>query len=444
MLFETFLQQLQSAGLQPSTSRLLLAVSGGIDSMVMLHLFSRTSYRVAVAHCNFRLRGEASDADERLVSETAAAYGMPLHVKHFDTEAYAAEKKISIQMAARELRYVWFEQLCRDHAYTQVAVAHHGDDDIETFFINLGRGTGIRGLSGMASVTSARIVRPLLATDRPSIEAYAFQHDVTYREDASNASDKYIRNRIRHHLIPVMQEIFPQYREGMRHSMHLLADASAVFHRYVQIVTDQYVRTDHDRITVDLSFWTKEPAPRTLLYELLRPYGFSSGQAASVANMVQTESQSGRACCSDAWRLLVERGCLLLVPRQDDGDETYLVTSDMQRLEYPLTWRMDRVDIKDFRLSRSSRVAQLDADKVTFPLTLRHWRKGDWFCPLGMHGRQKLSDFWINNKTSLPDKKAQWLLCSGPDILWIPGHRMDDRFKVTPATRSVWIITLDK
>lgn len=443
MLFENFLTQLRDSGIGPSTDRLLLAVSGGIDSMVLLHLFSQTDFCVAVAHCNFCLRGEASDGDERLVRDAAASYGMPLHVIRFDTEKYAAEKKISIQMAARELRYDWFDALCREHGYTRIVTAHHGDDDIETFFINLGRGSGIRGLDGMAAGPTARIVRPLLAADRPAIAAYAAEHHVAYREDASNASDKYVRNKIRHHLLPVMEDIFPQYREGMRHSMHLLSETAAVLDRYVQLASAKYVSESADGVSIDLSFRTQEPSPQTLLYEMLRPYGFSPGLVQSAWTMIEKDTLSGRECSNGAWRLLTERGRLLLVPQKVSEDEQFSITSDMTELTRPLRWHMEWADMARFKLSRSPLVGQFDADKTVFPLTLRHWRPGDWFCPLGMRGRQKLSDYWINHKCSLPEKTAQWLLCSGQDIIWIPGQRIDDRFKVTSETRRVLIITLN-
>ncbi|MBQ5997012.1 MAG: tRNA lysidine(34) synthetase TilS [Bacteroidales bacterium] len=441
MLFDAFQRYISESALLTPSDRILAAVSGGVDSMVMLHLLSRTSFRTAVAHCNFRLRGEASDADELLVCETAAAYGMPFHRIAFDTAQYAEEHRISIQMAARELRYAYFERLCRENGYTRVAVAHHGDDAIETFFINLGRGTGIRGLTGMAH-GPATVVRPMLFTDRDGIAAYAEQHGVTYREDASNASDKYLRNNIRHHLLPAMARIFPGYRDSMRRTMGLLSETERIYAAYIASETDRCMRREGDTVCIDTDLLRRAQAPRTLLYEMLHPFGFSAQQIQHLEELIQRPDLSGKQLSNKYYRLWCDRQTLMVEPLRTGGEEGCFIDADTVCLEHPIRLRIERLPAAGYRLTKDPQVAQFDADRVSFPLELRHWRAGDRFCPLGMKGSQKLSDYWVNRKVPVPEKNRKWLLCRGGDILWIVGERIDDRFRITPGTRTILKINL--
>lgn len=442
MLLDAFQRYISESALLTPSDRVLAAVSGGVDSMVMLHLLSRTSFRTAVAHCNFHLRGEASDADEQLVRETAAAYGMPFHSIAFDTAQYAEEHRISIQMAARELRYAYFERLCRENGYTRVAVAHHGDDAIETFFINLGRGTGIRGLTGMDR-GPAPVVRPMLFTDRDGIAAYAAQHGVTYREDASNASDKYLRNNIRHHLLPALARIFPHYRDSMRHTMGLLAETERIYAACIASEIARCMRCEGGQVRIDTVLLRQSVAPHTLLYEMLHPYGFSEQQTDDLDDLLQRPDFSGKQLSNKHYRLWCDRQALTVVPQGTAGEEEgCTIGADTVCMECPVRLRIERLPAAGYRLIKDPQVAQFDADRVTFPLELRHWRAGDRFCPLGMKGSQKLSDYWVNRKVPVPEKDKKWLLCRGDDILWIVGERIDDRFRVTPETRTILRINL--
>ena len=443
MLLAPFIRNLEAEGYASLSDTLLLAVSGGIDSMVMWDLFRRAGYRVAVAHCNFALRGQDSDADERMVREQAEAQHVPFHAERFDTKAYAASHKISVEMAARELRYRFFAGLCTRYGYKAVATAHHADDAIETWFLHLGRGAGIHGLQGMSSGGS--VIRPLLFATRQQIASYAQQHAISYREDATNQSDQYLRNRIRHQLLPVFGRIFPSYRSRMQHTMRLMSDVEKIYDGYMESTISKIVTADDGGLTVHIPSLCATAAPLSVLYELLHTRGFSERQLYSIWKTLQRGRFSGKTFRSASWTLWIDREYLFIEPAstQDAGGQV-VIPASCTSLQTPVPLRFDMLPVSRWTLCKEASVAQLDADRVTFPLVLRKWRAGDAFCPLGMSGRtKKVSDYWIDRKLPLREKRTRWILCDRNQIVWLVGDRIDDRVKVTSSTRQVLYITLN-
>lgn len=425
--------------------RVLLAVSGGVDSVVMCHLFHLAGFDFGIAHCNFQLRGEASEGDAIFVKALAAKLGVPFFSKSFDTQAFADEQKISIQMAARELRYAWLEDIRQRHDYQQIATAHHLNDSIETFFYNFAKGTGIRGLQGIP-MKNGRIIRPLLFATKDEILAFANAKNLAYRADASNEESKYDRNKIRHHVIPTLREInsdFEQTSAGnlrrIQETMHLFDWALAQIRREAVAETSGGIRMDVAKVL------EHQPAVQTILYEFLNPFGFHADQ---IGQMLESfERQSGAIFYSETHRLLVDREFFVIEKQTfDTGQEQFVISAGTREF---------RTDVGNFTFAyktgrpetftSDSFIVHLDAEKITFPLTLRHWQAGDFFYPLGLSGsRQKLQDFFTNQKLSRFEKERVWLLLSGNEICWVVGHRLDERFKITDETTSYWVIRFQK
>ncbi len=431
-----FIRYMTEQCLAAPDRKVLAAVSGGIDSMVMLRLLHQAAIDCAVAHCNFRLRGDDSDGDELLVKEKAAEYGYTFHTIRFDTEVYAREKGLSIQMAARELRYRRFDELAGEHGYDYIAVAHNRDDRIETLLINLARGTGIRGLTSMKPA-NGKVIRPLLFASRDDITAYAETHRVAFREDSSNASDKYARNYIRHHVIPGLEQYFPDIRQAIENGIEHFSGTEAFCDEAVERYRRLIVRAEGDTMHIDLPGLLESPSPKTLLYEILRPFGFSDAAITDILS--ETRRQSGRQFYSDTHRLLRDRQRLIVQPstRREAACE-YAVDDNIAALHDPVTLRFDKFDIDTtYTPERNPHVACLDYDKLRFPLLLRTWRQGDFFLPLGMKNKKKLSDFFTDGKISLFEKERCRVLVSDDKIVWVIGMRIDDRFKITDKTKRV-------
>jgi tRNA(Ile)-lysidine synthase len=435
MLFEKFNSFVKDHNWFDADSRILLAVSGGIDSSVMMHLFQRSSIVCAIAHCNFQLRGDESNDDEIFIRERAASLNLQIFITRFETSAYAAENHLSIQMAARELRYNWFEKLAEAHQFDYIAVAHNHDDALETFFINLGRGTGINGLTGMPLV-SGNVIRPLLFASRAEIEQYANEQDISFREDSSNASDKYLRNYTRHKIIPVLQEAFPHFKKSLSQSLQKLNDARLIYQFAIDTLVKNMVRQEKDFIYIDISLLLQSPAPKTVLFEILRQYSFSS---ASVEEIFQlTEAIPGKLFYSSTHKLVKDRQCFIISKLEHEHTAKYYIEEGTTAINHPVHLSFEVFDKEvGFEIEKNSLVAQLDYDKLSFPLILRKWQAGDYFIPLGMKEMKKLSNFFIDSKLSIIDKDNTWLLISGDQIVWIVGKRIDDRFKVTENTGKI-------
>lgn len=419
---------------------ILLGISGGVDSVVMAYIFKTAGYRFSIAHCNFQLRGDESNDDEMLVRELAKKYEVPFHCKRFDTVNYAKDNKLSLQMAARELRYNWFEELRNAHGYCCIAVATHKDDEIETMLINLTRGTGIAGLHGIMP-KQGNVIRPMLFATRAVIERYAKKYKLPFRNDSSNLSDKYIRNKLRNHIVPVLMSINPGLKETMARSIEHFRDVETIYRNAVEkqrmLITEQRP----DGLHFSLEKLKKIEPLRTYLYEFLRPYNFKE----DVVEQIETslDGVSGKQFFSSSHCLIKDREALIVFPLQQPDKLTGIIHRGTRSLNVPLKLVLKVRNAKDITILKSPDIAYLDYSLLDFPLIVRRWQKGDRFVPVGMKGRKKISDFLIDSKVPLHIKDNIFvLITAGGEIVWIVGLRIDDRFKVTGKTKKVLSVIL--
>ncbi len=421
----------------------LVAISGGADSVALLHVLVRSGYECVAAHCNFHLRGEESDSDEAFVRGFCESLGVRLHVAQFDTKAYASQKHISIEMAARDLRYDWFFSLLDELKIPVVAVAHHADDAAETFFLNLTRGAGVRGLAGMKSV-QGRVVRPLLSVSRHEIELYCKANGLDYVTDCTNNSDDYARNRIRHHVIPEFKKLNPSFLTTMGNNMNHVAQVLAIFEEQVKMFKESYVSETDSGLFVDIDGLKKLQNPEPFIYEILLPCGLSPKLIHDVARSV-TGANWGRVFFSSTHRVVVDRRGIIAQDKAaiSDAEERIVVDSLPANLQKPVMANLRFFDKEEgFAPSRDPKTMHLDADKVSLPLIFRHWKKGDVFRPLGMCGQKKLSDFFTDAKMSQVDKESAWIVESNGVIVCVLGMRMDDRFKLSPSSSHILEISV--
>lgn len=439
-MVEQFLKYIHSERLFHSSQRILLAVSGGADSMLMLHLFADAGFSVAVAHCNFGLRGTESDGDEKFVSDYCDQHNLAFFMKRFNTEEFASQEGISIEMAARDLRYEWFNSLLDQHGFDFLATAHHQDDVIETFFINLSRGSGIKGLSGIQP-KSGKIIRPMLFTNRTEILDYCVRLKIDFRTDSSNLETIYKRNLIRHEILPLLEQLNTAFRKNALKTIGTLQETGQLFQqKLAEIRTFVFSEDDQGAMIHIDKLLTLSPI-RTILFELIREFGFQAEQVDDIIESLSKES--GRKFFSGEYRLVKDREYLLISPFNDNSDQVFYINEEDMLVTHPIRLKLEKFDrSSDFRFSTHSEVIDLDLDKLEFPLILRHWQQGEYFQPLGMSGLKKLSDFFIDEKYSIPEKESSWILASGNHLVWLVGKRMDDRFKITSKTRSILRIRL--
>ncbi len=426
--------------------RVLLAVSGGIDSTVMVHLFHEAKFKFAIAHCNFGLRGNESHEDELFVKTLALQLKVSFFSEKFDTEAIASDRGISIQMAARELRYYWFEKVRVEHNFDYIATGHHLDDQVETFLINLIRGTGIAGLHGIP-VKNDFVIRPMMFTYRNDVEQFAKKHRITYRTDHSNNETKYLRNKVRHEIIPLLCGINPEFTHGLTESISRIGDFEQIGKQTLDEWCKKAMSAQGREKVINVSFLLNTVPLEPYLWELLYPYGFNETQVSNIIGCLRKET--GKVFCSSKYRLVKERDQLvmsLIEPEMHEKPVKIGSFMHKKRMSKPLPLSLERIsDVDNYEIPLTGNIASLDFGKLHFPLILRKWQPGDTFSPLGMKKKKtKLSDFFINQKFSLRDKEQTWLLCSGNDIVWIIGHRIDHRYRVTAATKEVLcIVTRD-
>lgn len=439
-MVEQFLKYVHSEKLFHSSQQVLLAVSGGADSMLMLHLFVQNGFPVAVAHCNFGLRGKESDGDEQFVGDYCDLHNVAFHSKKFDTHEYAQAQGISIEMAARELRYNWFDELLERHGYDFLATAHHQDDVIETFLINLSRGSGIRGLSGIQP-KSGNIIRPMLFTNRAEILDYCHRMAVAYRTDSSNEDTIYKRNLIRHEIIPVLELVNAAFRRNALKTIGTLNETGILFQQRMSEIRASVYSEDELGAMIHIEKLMNFSPLRTILFELIREFGFQPEQIDDIIDSLTKES--GRKFYSEDYRLIKDRDYLLIAPNPSGQEKLFYIGEDCAKLSFPVHLSIGKMErTADFRYSTNPNVADLDMDKLEFPLILRHWQEGEYFQPLGMTGLKKLSDFFIDEKYSIPEKENAWILVSGNRPVWIIGKRLDDRFKITVKTKRILRIKL--
>lgn len=420
-----------------SSKKLLLATSGGIDSMVMLHLFQQLDYQIAIAHCNFQLRGVESFEDQKFIQDYADTNAVPVYITQFDTTAFAEDYKLSTQVAARELRYSWFYELLETEKYDYILTAHHADDNLETFLINLSRGTGLDGLTGIPE-KNENVVRPLLAFSQQEIEEYAELNHIKWREDSSNASDKYVRNKIRHHLVPMLKELNPNFLTSFHKTQIYLQEAQNMVDDAAIMVYQQVATPEGENISFDLKKLKKLPNYKSYLYQWLNEFGFSAWN--DIYDLV--ESQSGKYVFSSEYRLLKDRETLILSPLDFTVEkQEYFIDASQTVVNVPLNITFSPV--ADMAIP-SNKTIFVDSNKLEYPLTLRCWNEGDQFQPFGMNGKsKKISKFFKDEKLSLLEKENTWLLCSDNTIVWVVGLRQDERFKIENTTKNILKIQLD-
>ncbi|WP_175628817.1 tRNA lysidine(34) synthetase TilS [Bacteroides acidifaciens] len=422
MIQQRIIQYIDKEDLFSSDSNILVALSGGADSVALLCILHAAGYHCEAAHCNFHLRGEESNRDEQFVRQLCKKYEIRLHTVDFDTTRYATENHISIEMAARELRYNWFEEVRTKCQADVIAVAHHQDDSVETILLNLIRGTGITGLLGIRPRNGA-IVRPLLCINREEILHYLQSIGQDYVTDSTNLEDEYTRNKIRLNVLPLMQTINPSVKNSLIETSNYLNDVSAIYNRYIEEAKTRITTSEGIRIRQLL----KEPAPEALLFEILHPLGFNSAQIKDIANSLH--GQPGKQFSSKEWRVIKDRELLLLEKAQSENKEELPFLIIKEEKEYT----------PDFLIPREKEIACFDADKLNGEISYRKWQTGDTFVPFGMKGKKKISDYLTDRKFSISQKERQWVLCCGKRIAWLIGERTDNRFRIDETTQRIVI-----
>lgn len=437
-MLNEFLNYIDENQLIRKCDKLLVAVSGGIDSMVMADIFIRSRIEMGIAHCNFCLRGVESDKDEELVRKLASSHNKPFFSVRFDTMGYSAEKGISIQMAARELRYKWFEEIRKKNGYDNIAVAHNLNDNIETVLINLTRGTGIAGLTGMKN-SANHIIRPLLFATREEIEKYCIKHNLKFREDSSNAETKYTRNKIRHLVIPVLKEINPSIEMTLNETAERLNAANDIVNYFTDKLRKNLFKKADDSVVVNISSLKASLANNTLTYELFKQFGITGSMVPDLKKIVTGET--GGQLFTDSHRFLKNRNDIIISIRSEVKDEYFKAESVSGLRKIPAILSVRQLSAgKAFRIPSERTTACLDSDSIIFPVIIRKWLPGDSFYPLGMKKKKKLSDYFIDHKFSRIDKEKALIMESDGNIVWILGERIDDRFKVTDAAKKILII----
>jgi tRNA(Ile)-lysidine synthase len=414
--------------------KILLAVSGGVDSMVMTRLFTEGGFDAAIAHCNFGLRGKESDADEKLVNEVAALAGMEVFTKRFETKKYAKQNRMSTQMAARQLRYEWFEQIRLKNGFDFIATAHHNDDHIETILINMIRATGLRGLKGIP-VKAGHIIRPLSGFSRSQIMKFAEIQNIPFREDASNAEDAYVRNKLRHHVIPVLKEINPG--TGLPQVARIAGEAAELLEFFIDKECQNLVSPDKEGIRISISELLRYPTTGYLLYELLRPYGFLSAVVEDINENLQ--NQAGKLFYSQTHVCCKDRDALIVQPKQQVSTDFFSIEKDQDICKVPewIFYFKEKPYNPQMTLPSNNFTVFLNMDKLQFPLKLRHPIPGDSFTPLGMKGKKKISDFLTDRKIPVIKKQKIWLLESKNQIVWVAGLQISNHFRVTEKTSHI-------
>jgi tRNA(Ile)-lysidine synthase len=479
---QRFQQYISDNYLFSSKDTLLLAVSGGIDSVVLCQLCKQAGYTFVIAHCNFKLRGAESERDAAFVQQLALRYNVPVHIKEFDTAAYAEESKLSIQEAARELRYNWFAELLSignrqspsdrviragaignsasgihdsrlpihdlksgttNHPQpTVLLTAHHLDDNIETMLMHFFRGTGIHGLRGMLP-KQAHIVRPLLFARRQEIKQFATEHNLTWVEDSSNASDKYSRNYFRNQLIPLVQKIYPEVENNLANNLRRFADMEELYEQAVVQHKKKLLEQKGGEVHISVLKLKKAQPLNALIYEIIKMYGFSSAQIDEVIKLL--DSESGRYVQSATHRIIKNRRWLIVAPAQSEQAQNLVIDEDESKVVFENGELVfEQLNGKNVQVINDSAIALIDKGELQFPLLLRKWKKGDYFYPLGLNKKKKLARFFIDQKLSLTDKEKVWVVESNKKIVWVVGLRIDDRFKLTEATKQVLKIKLIK
>lgn len=435
-LIEKFSQYLSSLNGFHKQHKFLLTVSGGIDSVVLCDLFSKCDIDFVIAHCNFQLRGEESVRDENFVRELAAGYGKSLHVIHFDTKAFAKEHKLSTQVAARDLRYNWFRQLLAEGKATYIVTAHHVDDNIETVVMNFFRGTGLKGLIGMDEHFE-KVWRPLLSFRKQEIVDYAANCQLEHVEDSSNASSNYTRNYFRNDLLPAIAKVFPGVEENIIKNTRRLIEVEKVYEQAIAMHKAKLIEPKGREEHIAILKLMKTGVARTILWEMISSKNFSAAQVDEVLKL--TDAANGSFIESSSHRIIKNRNWLIIAGKETADQQDHLVIEEHdKKIAFPGGVLVIEKNLPaEVCITSDKLIALVDESELQFPLLLRKWKQGDYFYPLGMQKKKKLSRFFIDQKLSLIEKENAWVLESNKRIVWVIGQRIDDRFKVTPKTKAI-------
>lgn len=430
--------------IKDKTEKIIVGVSGGLDSVVLLDILNKLGYTCIVAHCNFHLRGEESNRDEQFVYELAQSLNLKFLKIDFDTYKYAKEQKISIEMAARELRYNWFEKMSQEHQTPYIAIAHNANDSVETVLLNLIRGTGLKGLLGI-SVQNDKVIRPLINTFRDELEVYAENNNIKYIVDSTNLEDDYARNKIRNLVLPILSEINPATIQNIHHSTTILSDNWGIYTETIENIKQNVIQESDEEILIDIEKIQKLKYRNSILFELLRTYNFNSSSVADINKAIEN-NQSGKIFYSPTHTLLRDRDVLIINKNsENDESKTFIISPKDEEIAEPihLSFRFLKKG-SNFNYSTDKNKIHLDADKLNTQLQIRKWKEGDYFYPLGMKGRKKLSDYFIDSKINSFEKKNIYLLLSDDDIVWIIGRQIDNRYKISNKTQNIVEITYFK
>jgi len=434
-LQQQFIEHYKNKGWGCASKPVLVAVSGGRDSMTLADLFLKNKISFIVAHCNFQLRGEEANADEELVKKWCAENDVPFYRNHFDTKVIAKEWKKGIQETARKLRYDWFGELCKIHRFNYIATAHHADDDVETLLINLFKGTGINGLQGIPE-QNGNIIRPLLFATRAMIDEYASENHIIYRDDASNEDDKYLRNAVRHHILPGIEKYFPYVARQIHESIGRFSQAQEIYNESIQQKIRKLTQQKGKDLYIPVRKLQHIKPLETLCYELFKPYGFSGLQTKQLMELMY--ATAGKWMTSSTHKVIKDREFLIVTALKTMATDLISIENLPSKIEVEgMSFHFSEIS-KPQLLSTSSTIALIDFSKIEFPILLRKWRTGDYFYPLGMGmKKKKLSRFFIDQKIPLHEKENIWVVESNRKIVWIAGSRLDERFKITEKTTGI-------
>ncbi len=438
-----FIQHVIANSLFKKTDKLLIAVSGGVDSVVLCDLCFHAGFNFEIAHCNFQLRGNDSEADEKFVIELASKYKVKHHVVKFDTEKFAADNKQNIQLAARNLRYTWFNHiLSNDTSITNILTAHHADDNLETILMNFFKGTGINGLKGIQSNHAGiggKIVRPLLFANKSELIDYAKSNNCQWREDVSNESDKYTRNFFRNQIIPLIENVIPEAKANVQNNIKRFNEIAVIYDNAILNIKSKLLERKVNEIHIPVLKLIKHDAFETILFEIIKPYNFTSSQLNDAIHLLHADS--GKYVLSYSHRILKNRNWLIISPNETQDESVFIIESDTKIVHFGSN-KITIENTSSTQFSNDSAIALLDLKNIQFPLMLRKWKQGDYFYPLGMLKKKKLSRFFIDIKLSLLEKENTWVVESNKKIIWVVGKRIDNRFKISDTTESVLKLNL--
>jgi tRNA(Ile)-lysidine synthase len=443
-LLQRFKEYVADEKLFQPNDKLLLAVSGGVDSIVLCELCKQAGFDFVIAHCNFQLRGAESESDEKFVRSMGVKYGVEVLVKKFDTSAYVATSKKGIQEAARDLRYEWFNellaQLSRGNRQLFLVTAHHANDNIETILMNFFKGTGINGLHGILP-KKGKVIRPLLFAKKEEVKTFAEEHKLSFAEDASNATDKYTRNYFRNELIPDLQKVFPTVEDNLTGNIQRFREMQVLYHQSVDFHKSKLLEQRGVEVHIPVLKLLKTNPLSTIVYEIIKDFGFTANQTPEVIALLQSES--GKYIQSFSHKIIKNRKWLIIAPNQSSDPKTILI----EKADIEVTFVKGKLHLKrcssvNAQLSANHLIVQLNADEIVYPLLLRPYKQGDYFYPLGMDKKKKLSKFFIDQKLSLSDKENTWVIEMNKKIIWVVGIRIDNRFKISPSTKNILQLTL--